>query len=76
MKKESTNNFPSSLALKSVRKKDSYSKSKKGKNAPFHQQYRVYCLMSQKRIIILTTLFFFKVDWNQSYTTQLRKTLK
>ena len=37
MKKESTNNFPSSLALKSVRKKDSYSKSKRGKNAPFLQ---------------------------------------
>ena len=31
--------------------------------------------MSQKRIIILTTLFFFKVDWDQSYTAQPRKTL-
>ena len=31
MKKESTNNFSSSLALKSVRKKDSYSNRKKGK---------------------------------------------
>ena len=58
MRKESTHKFSSSPAPKSVRKKDSYSNRKKKKMFHSASCVGVYCVMSQKRIIILHHLVF------------------